>query len=384
MKTMQEKQKNSESHKDFTPPNMATRPRVSFQRPLARIEAQPIVYVIGRDEQRSGDVFRYIDCLSVMIRWDTDIDMHFLKENRSRIGTVILLAGDQDEAWLHDHLMALQNIRAPIMGILPNIDSEHCVDFYQRGVDIMFNDSHGISDIPRFIAAFITHKPQLGLIDGNALERAIDFRIKLEPHFELEDIQFSVDQGHVVLRGLLGAVWKWQFLSEIVARIPGVVSVDTRNLVLVAKPLNNIYICEKMWNHLLANCRVNNETLLVSSDGQSLTVSGVLSNRTDIAPSLRAMEELGVVDDISRTFIESKSYQDFCLKKARAIYDRIQEADVTANVRVSVCGAQVELSGWIDDDLTAEQIVKICLAEEGIEHVINTCTINQIDYPYVG
>ena len=204
-----------------------------------------------------------------------------------------------------------------------------------------------------------------------------------------DDIKIQSKDGAVTLTGFVNEVSHKTLATDIVADLPGVISVDNRLEVKGAPPTANsdALLLDKVKSALMFHRSVNAEKTEVAVKDGIVTLRGIATSQAQKDLTTEYARDVNGVNDVNNEMTVSKSGDN---SLPTAIVEKIDDASITAQVNMALLFHRstsflyttvgtnrgvVTIGGKARNRAEADLVTKLVSDIHGVKNVINRMTI---------
>lgn len=290
-------------------------------------------------------------------------------EKRSLSHAVALLRDRVDANW-------------PILAVVPDgVSDLESRRLYRKGATVVFESPRELNLIPQMALELleVRRRHSRATEADRALEKALRIRLNLIPGEQKDGraIRVRVREGVAMLAGEVEALWVKERMRQSAAAMPGLVSVGTRDLDVVASGLEDGKIAANIRAVLRGAMSVEEQTLTVSVNDGHAILKGTVSS----ANELERLRELvvhakgvrSITDRTERAPGKKRRDRD----TARRLQGIVNELFPEHSVRVTVIGEICVLTGQVARLEIKQRIQAHVRRDDSVARVVNKMGVIQ-------
>jgi osmotically-inducible protein OsmY len=208
-----------------------------------------------------------------------------------------------------------------------------------------------------------------------ALARAIRLRLGAVDIDWGRQIREVVTNGIVSVSGFVDSLWKKRELARIIADTPGVNEVSTRNLTVKIQGIYDTDIVEAIHNTLENIDGIDLSTIALSVKGGKVRLVGTVGSLNESMRLIDIISQIRGVQDIENLTRVSVPEKENETSTVREMSRKINSLYPGSNVRVSLIGGVMMLSGTVENPMQKSKIEALALAQNGVVRTINKITV---------
>lgn len=202
--------------------------------------------------------------------------------------------------------------------------------------------------------------------------------IQWEPALLGNEIGVSVNEGVVMLSGIVDTYYKKRLAEKVSKKVNGVKAVAEE--ILVKVPGSNIYtdvdIAKAVLSALKWNSAVNENTITVQVENAQVTLEGEAEWAFQKLSAQKAIENLnGVCCIINNIHVKNKIAADGVLDNIMRAFERNAIID-SAGITVNVIGDKLILTGTVRSYAEKKDAENVAWSSPGVMHVDNQLMID--------
>ncbi len=132
----------------------------------------------------------------------------------------------------------------------------------------------GVTDVRN--QTVVRYPPTITLPTDEEIKTSIENTLARNPNVDIFDVNVIVDAGIVSLEGTVDAYWKKDYAEDLVADIPGVISIDNKLGIVYSQDVTDKIIAEDVIAAIDRNVLVDAEDVNVRVTDGVVTISGTV------------------------------------------------------------------------------------------------------------
>ncbi len=265
----------------------------------------------------------------------------------------------------------------PVFAVLPDgAGDREARRIYRAGATAVLDWPWERRILPRLLAELLAVDLVRGSQRGpdGALARTLRAHLRLARGFgRLPRVQ--VRDGVAVLAGWVRHLWQRQKLEEIVARVPGVRSVITRDVHVEPDHRSDAAI-KRSVRHILRDATdIEDSTLAIRVDQGFVTLAGSVSDRRELNRVTQLVTHVRGVRGIDRLAVVSDTQKTRDQRVATRLRNAVSQLHLDRPVTVSFFGGVAVLTGRVDRLSTRREITAVVNDDDAVHRIVNKLDI---------